>query len=246
LNKDVEQFNTVLIQFKFKNPVQPSVRTYILENKSRQFKLILKKAGGYSILFALISHAYFFLQKFGISATIAKTLVITGLTSVAATTIVVSGFFCFPELKAPLKDKSEITNSQSGSLKQSEIITKSNSDKKKPVHPEKIISIGEFIPFNLSIPHGEKIRLLLYDELSHLLDRDIIIEKQKSEKASIILKGSVGMINNKYTVTAKIIKPKTSQIIFYFSETTDSKKSLNKICVKIAREISQKLKEIKL
>ncbi|MCU0821325.1 MAG: hypothetical protein MUC95_02485 [Spirochaetes bacterium] len=244
MNERVEQFHRVLDRMSLVEPASPELQEHIRRIKSTQFRKTLKRAGAYSLSFALISYVYFALKKAGISISIYKSAAIVALgSSITAASIGVGAYVAVKKITAPEEDiKIE-------KVLQKEKITASVSvpEKKETAVPDSLemirkrIGVQLFDSANVEDSLPGRVTDAIAGDLAARRGAGYVInrrEEKSGKRAGMILKGSVEFLDGVYTVSAKVVDVQTSRVVYYTSETAASEKEIDGACGRIAKKIA--------
>ena len=248
---NVSKFNRVLLKYRFVEPVPPEVRRHIRLNKGRQFGITLKRAGAYSILFALISHLFFTLRKYGIGITIVKSALLLGILSLFTAAIITTGVYWFvirssPE--SPLYKEIDDSIGSIGSIIEKPATTAAPEEKdivESPAVIENRIGVQPFhaenCPAALALSASDR----MAGTLSSLRGRELVLNLRTGRagrKSGMMLFGSVDFLEGAYTVTARVVSVKDSRILYYDSEIAGTENDIQAACDRLSRKIFEKIK----
>jgi len=228
-------------------PVPAEVQAYIRENKGRQFKKIMKKAGVYSVLFGLISNLFFYLKRIGLGVTIVKTAVILTVTAVIIISFTTAGLYMLGRgyFSGKIQEKVEILDGNKGAL---DLFPAGNKiDKALPENDAASesdrVGVQQFVGVNVPASRAAETGDLIYEKLSSMTGSDRVVNFRKGrKKAGVLLMGSIEYLNNGYMISARLVNIKDSKIIYYTSENIISLDELERACQSISTRIAEKIK----
>ena len=125
MSREAEILQDLLAQCKLDDPVADEVQEAITAVKEEDLKAVLKKAGAYGLVFGAVVSFFFYVKKFGISLSLAKSAVTLGVVSVAATAVVTTGAYFsgkyiikkIDEIKIEWREKKEKSEKREKQLK---------------------------------------------------------------------------------------------------------------------------------
>jgi hypothetical protein len=246
MRNDPELFEKLMRTFKFSQPVPPETRRRLSSNKKKQFMLVLKKSGGYTIIFGLIASLFFSLKKLGLGVTIAKTAVILALGTSAVVGLISLGVYTSVKdlmLKdvrdgaPPTEESGEaalpVSNTAAGSVATDSAI-----------HVAQWIGIGSISADSARDPESRAARKALVDELTRLRGKDYTIaidERGGDRRYRMVLAGSIEARGEAYIISARISDVRDSRLLYYTSEEAASKELIPGACAALAKRIARAL-----
>jgi len=83
MNDDVKRLRTLADTYKLSRPLPPALQEYVIANRMPDLRLILKKAGKYSLISWLVILIFTLFRKYGIHITMIQSKIIAGVTAAA-------------------------------------------------------------------------------------------------------------------------------------------------------------------
>jgi len=245
MSTDTSQFAEVLKRYGFVEPILPEVQMHIRDIKREQFVQTLKKAGGYSFIFGIITSVFFAIKKMGVGTTIVKSALLVFASAVISLTILSSGIYLSykyitaPEEKTEEKREDVVQSGDAGIDKR---IIREKKTRREIPEGVMLLGVQPFVAVNVE----GRIALLAADTITEKLvelrgsSRVINMRRRRREgrKIGLMLLGSVEDLEGTYTVTAKVVSVSDSKIVFYTSEVVHSIDEIPEACTKIAGRIS--------
>ena len=239
-----ELLEKLLIQFRFTRPIPAEVRNRIKENKKRQFVLILKKTGGYSLVFGLVASLFFTLKKLGVGITIIKSALILTVSATAAATLITAGIYTSVKYLTQHKNKEnaclDITD------KKASFTIKDEAEPFLTTDPAAVIAqrigIQVFTAVNTDKALSPAVTDAIAEELMRLRGKNYTVNIRKStntKRYRMMLIGSVEQRGSSLAITARVSDVDDSKILFYASEPVSSADRTDAACKVLARKIAQ-------
>lgn len=231
-------FGELLLKYQLVDPASDEVKAHIRRVKRVQFKKTLKRAGGYTIIFGLISDLFFTLKKAGLSVTIVKSAVILGILATLMAASVVSGVYL---LMSGYINATGITGHRTAVVDK----TVPRADVKNEVQEapkiiEDRIGVSPFtavnVPGKSAITVSDRIAKLLAD----MRGRDRVLNLRYGrggKKSGMMLFGAVEEVEGAYTVTVRVVSVKDSRILFYDTETAPSETEIDTAADRMTKRI---------
>lgn len=244
MSTDTSQFAEVLKRYGFVEPILPEVQMYIRDIKREQFIRTLKKAGGYSFIFGIITSVFFAIKKMGVGTTIVKSALLVFASAVISLTILSSGIYLSFKYITAFEEKKEEKREdavQSGDAGIDKRIIREKKTRREIPEGVMLLGVQPFVAVNVE----GRIALLAADTIAEKLvelrgsSRVINMRRRREgRKIGLMLLGSVEDLEGTYTVTAKVVSVSDSKIVFYTSEIVHSIDEIPAACTKIAGRIS--------
>lgn len=83
MNDDVKRLRTLADTYKLSRPLPPALQEYVIANRMPDLRLILKKAGRYSLISWFVIMIFTLFRKYGIHITMIQSKIIAGVTAAA-------------------------------------------------------------------------------------------------------------------------------------------------------------------
>jgi len=234
-------FQRVLGKYGFVESLPERARNHIRLNKNRQFKRVLKKTGGYSIITGAVASLFFTLRKYGFTVSFYGSAVVTALAvTMVGGALLVSIYFTVQNVLTHdrvLNNREDVpaVSDSAGVM----VLPPSN------VPLDGIYGIQPFIAENVSSVLALSISDELSLELAKLLgDRRAINLRRgrKGKKIGLMVMGSVEKFEGDYVVNVRVSSVMNSRILFYTSASFKRRKDFPAACRRIAGEIKRSLK----
>ena len=233
MNNNTISMQGLLQKYKLDEPLPEKIQKDILKNKNRNYKKILKSAGKYSFLTGLFASIYFFIKKFGVSITTAKSII--SITAVVG--ISTGAYFTAPYVAEQFK-----TEDISISLTE-----KIDAPGKKPFilkAPDPVtIGIMPFIGTGVDKEILNRAANVIAGELSRKRGKGYAgnFGTVAKNNARYSMFGSIEKVDEMVLLTVKIVDIKTSKMLHMSDEKLGSIDELDSACKRIALEISEKV-----
>lgn len=253
---DNNKLNQVIDKLKLSQPVPDNIQKHIREVKKQEFIKTLKKAGGYSTCFGLISYVFFSTKKLGIGFSIIQTTIALSLGATIVIATVSSGIYysvkylsnpIIETIEKQLPEKTGINENSGQSIledkKTINTITQKSAEKKAKTR--NMIGIQQFNAENLDNNIATNITDTIAKNLSkkHKNGNVLNLRTDKNNtQVDKMLIGTVEQFENSYTINVRLVDVKKSKIIFFTSETVESKEEINSACKRISEIIAKKVK----
>lgn len=244
MNGSVSVFSRAMERFRFVEPVPPEVQRHIRRVKRREFLKILRRAGAYSTLFAIVSSVFFTLKKLGVSITIAKAAMLIGVSALllfggAASSV----YYAVRALTAP-DSEIRVQSEESGqSVASSQALVSNATAPTAATDPPELVErrfgVQGFTAANVDPATAARVSGMVASELAKLKGGERVIRgASKDRKAGMLVLGSVEELGGAYDVTARVVSVKDGRILFYSSETAGSAAELDGAAVRLSRKIA--------
>lgn len=242
MTENIENIEKLLDSYKLIKPIPTEVIKKSNKTKQKRFKKIFKQTKGYSFLFSLIAFMFLTLRKAGFSVTVVQSAFVLALTGALITGSVVTGAYFTVDLIFSDKEHIQI---EKKNVEKNSLINK--KIKKKKVNSAMVIknriAVAPFTAENVSKELSIKVSDTIAEQLALIKGKKRIINyrfgRQQSEKMVL---GSVMQLGTSYMINAKVVTIKDSKIIYYASETIQSKEMVNAACKRISKKIAAKIK----
>ncbi|MBN2159687.1 MAG: hypothetical protein JW807_09845 [Spirochaetes bacterium] len=234
----VALFGEVMLKYRLSEPASVEVKTHIRREKRRQFKKTLKRAGAYSIIFALISDLFFTLKKAGLPVTIVKSAVILVIVAALMTASVVSGVYLlmtrpYGATETRRDGTAAVDNTVAPVSEEYEV-------REPPKVIEDRIGVSPFTAVNISGSRANVVSDRIAESLADLRGRDRVLNLRHGrggKKSGMMLFGAVENVEGVFTITARVVSVKDSRILFYDTEIAGSEADIGPAADRIAKRI---------
>lgn len=266
-----QQLDELLVKLKLVDPLPLNIQKYIRRTKSREFKTTLKKAGGYSLLFGIISFIFFLLRRFRISITIVNSAILLAVGSLFLLGALAAAIYLsMKDEIIPLEQILKTSMGLSGKVipkkehgassykrTNEKVTAKEDSEpgeiKEDFADIEGRLGIKLFKEeigdqegrINISEGVSEVVTDKIAENLSVLRGNTRVIDfrLEKSDKrVGMMLFGSVEFLEGNFIIHARIVKVNNRKIIYYTSETINSRDEVDAACSAISKRIYLKIK----
>ncbi len=222
-------------------PVPDDVKKHIRRSKAGNFRKVLKKTGGYSIIFGSISYIFFTLKKYGLSVTIIKSAVIWGISLILSVAAVTAGIYFSARYFIPSGTVNRTMVPVESGLKEMEIPEKEAPARRSTAAPSsgKLIGINTFKGADVSREEKRAVTDAVTASLKQYLDdtTGITVNRSGSRRAGLVLLGSVERNNGSYIINARLVRVSDAKIIMYTQEKIESLDSIESASERIALRI---------
>lgn len=237
-------FEEVLLKYRLVEPVPPVVHDHIRKEKGRQFKRTLRRAGGYSVLFAMVSDLFFALKKLGLPVTIVKSAAILGILAALGAVSVTSGIYLLVTgLAKPPAAIREVPRTLPG--KQGG----AGDEAREAAEPMEVIEdrigVRPFQAVDLAEARAIGLSDRIAGRLARLRGGDRVINLRhgrRGKKSGMMLFGTVEHVEGMYTVTARVVNVGDARILFYDTETVATEDEFEAAGDRLAEKIYNSLR----
>ncbi len=233
-------FGEVLHKYRFTEPAPADIQHFIRENKRKQFQKIMKRTAGYSVLFALISHMFFTIRKYGIAITIVKSAILLGVLSLITAAAVTTGVYLFVVRGAQDAVMAPAMEFIRGAVREGNAGDHDDYLKEPPAVIEDRLGIQPFAGVHMPDARAARLSDRMAKTLSSLRGNDRVVNLRLGRggrKSGMMLFGSVESSAGTWIVSARVASVKDSRILFYDTETAGSEPDLEGACDRLARRI---------
>jgi TolB-like protein len=247
-----DKLQEVLKFYRFHEPVPDKARGHMLRARKETLIRILKEKGKYSLLILLALNLFYLLKKFGISITLAKSVVIAAVVSVfTAGSVTVTAYYVIahkvfdkpaieePEEKMNIKEKGEVDE---------QVPAKTGTGEKsvavRPSVPRPLINIMPFTHDSSLKGISDSITKNISSSIKSIKGNWAVttsLSLASGKKAGKVLFGSVARLGDKYIITARLVDRKSSRVLQFFKETAESRDELQDAGKRITSRIKKYL-----
>ncbi|HOO71527.1 MAG TPA: hypothetical protein PK926_07175 [Spirochaetota bacterium] len=236
-----ELFEKFLDNYRFTRPVPVEVRRHVLIHKNSQFAVILKKAGGYSLAFGLVTSLFFSLKKLGLGVTIVKSAVILAAVTAASVAVIGLGAYASAQYIIRIIDKEKISVEAD---KHPPSNIEESFDPRESAEVAGRIGIQVFSAENTEKTLSAEVTDIIAGELARLRGEQYTVNVRKTgniKRYRMMLIGSVEQKDDSFIVVARVSDVTDSRLLFYTSEEIQSREKINAASKTIARKIAEAL-----
>ncbi len=241
----------VIKKYKLQMPMEPYQKKLLNDSKKRTYIRILKKHGLYfTILLPVISFLYW-VKKFGITLSLAKSALIVGAAALITAGVVTGGSFYIVKeviLKKPENIEKKINKNVDSNTNKNPVDKKDKtraSEKPSFLSGQVTYRIG-IIPFKFD--GDKKIASAALQEILSNIRRikgknsaAVFDLSSMGKRVSKKLTGTLIKLGGSYRISIKLIDLKNSKIELYTSETAKRENDLANACKKLAVKIAKKI-----
>lgn len=251
-DKTIEIFNRVLEKYRLTEPTPVEVRRRAARAKSKQFSVILKRAGGYSIIFALVAKLFFALKRMGLAVTVVQSAVIITLLSVLSAGGLSTGAWLLFKSRMTLETKPDALPAERREAATESALPGQSTpaDEETPAaEPADVIEdrlgVQPFVAVNSSGAEAGQAADAMASVLAGLRGANRVVNYrtgQKWKKSGLMLMGSLERAEAGYTLTARVVNVRDSRILFYDTEMATTAADIQGACERLAQRIYGKIR----
>lgn len=251
-DKNIETFKRVLEKYQIPEPTPVEARRHAARVKASQFTVILRRAGAYSVIFALVVKIFFTVKKMGIAVTIAQSAIVLAIVSFLTAGGLTTGAIMFVKalggIEAPV-------DGDSGTKAETIVGPRAREDAAPPVqgtHPVEAadviddrLGVQPFTGVNLPPAETGRVAGLMAGSLSRLRGGDRVVNYgagQQWKKSGLMLMGTVEKAEGGYTISARVVSVRDSRILFYDTETAATSEDLPAAGERLSQRIFGKIR----